>query len=193
MTPAELAIVMCPQTPRANIAANLPHVIAGLGEFALLDRPMFLMSVATILVETGVFKPIDEFVSKFNTAPGGPPFALYDGRTDIGNTQPGDGARFKGRGYVQLTGRANYRDIGARLGIALEASPEVANDPVQAGRIMAAFLKRAESKIRNALARGDLAGARKLVNGGSHGLAAFVEAFRRGERNSPPDWKPGAA
>lgn len=190
MTPAELAAGMWPQVLRANIAANLPHVLTGLGEFALLDRPMFLMAVATIGVETGQFKPIDEFVSKFNTAPGGAPFALYDGRRDLGNTQPGDGPRFKGRGYIQLTGRANYHDIGQRLSIELEDRPELANDPLQAGRILASFLKRAEAKIRAALQGSDLAKARKLVNGGSHGLAAFKQLFQRGDAKAPANWTP---
>jgi len=192
MTPIELAAAMWPQVSRANIAANLPHVVTGLAEFGLLDRPMFLMAVATIGVETGQFKPIDEFVSRFNTAPGGAPFALYDGRHDLGNTQPGDGARFKGRGYIQLTGRANYHDIGQRLSIALEESPELANDPVQAGRILARFLKRAEAKIREALQRSDLATARKLVNGGTHGLEAFKQAFQRGDVQAPATWTPTA-
>lgn len=40
----------------------------------------------------------------------------YEGRTDLGNTQPGDGPRFKGAGYIQLTGRANYQDFADFIG-----------------------------------------------------------------------------
>ncbi len=50
----------------------------------------------------------------------------YEGRKDLGNTQPGDGKRFMGRGDLQTTGRANYRAAGQRLGLPLEAQPELA-------------------------------------------------------------------
>lgn len=53
-------------------------------------------------------------------------FARYDGRADLGNTHPGDGARFAGRGYVQLTGRANYAKAGAKLGVDLIGNPDLA-------------------------------------------------------------------
>lgn len=50
---------------------------------------------------------------------------LYEGRRDLGNTQPGDGPRFKGRGPIQLTGRANYAAASAALGLDLLAHPEM--------------------------------------------------------------------
>lgn len=60
----------------------------------------------------------------------------YQGREDLGNTQPDDGAKYVGRGYVQLTGRANYQYWGDRLGIDLINNPELAEDPVIAARIL---------------------------------------------------------
>jgi len=41
----------------------------------------------------------------------------YDGRADLGYSQPGDGRRYQGRGPIQLTGRANYRRVGRQIGI----------------------------------------------------------------------------
>ncbi|WP_395807199.1 peptidoglycan-binding protein [Archangium minus] len=53
----------------------------------------------------------------------------YEGREDLGNVQPGDGPRYKGRGPLLLTGRANYRAAGKALGIDLENNPELAANP----------------------------------------------------------------
>lgn len=180
---------MFPGTLHANITANLPFVCDGLRVCNLDDRPMLLMALGTIRAETAGFQPISEGVSKYNTSPGGRPFDLYDPPTSIarslGNIHAGDGAAFKGRGFVQLTGRNNYSRIGAQIGKDLINHPELCNDPATAGRILAQFLKNAESSIRTALRNNDLATARKLVNGGSHGLDAFEDAYNKGMSSLP--------
>jgi hypothetical protein len=174
---------MFPATPKANIAANLPPVVAGLRACSLTDRPMALMAFATIRAETEGFVPISEGRSRFNTSVR--PFDRYEGRSDLGNIEPGDGSQFKGRGYVQLTGRSNYEKLGSQIGADLVNNPELANTPILAGRILAQFLKNKETQIRNALASQNLQRARKLVNGGSHGLDRFTDAFGRGEQSIP--------
>jgi hypothetical protein len=174
---------MFPGTPLRNIQANLPFVLDGLRAVGLTDRDMLLMALATIRAETAGFRPIDEGVSRFNTRD--TPFDLYNGRKNLGNTQSGDGPRFKGRGYVQLTGRANYTAIGREIGVDLAGSPQLANDPQIAGRILAQFLLDHQSRIRAALARRDMPEARKAVNGGGHGLAEFTDAFTKGETALP--------
>ena len=189
VTPANV-FPMFPGAPHSNIIANLPFVCDGLRACDLDDRPMLLMALGTIRAETAGFRPISEGVSKYNTSPGGHPFDLYDPPTSIaaslGNTHKGDGATFKGRGFVQLTGRGNYSRIGAQIGKDLIGNPELCNDPATAGRILAQFLKNAESAIRSALKNNDLARARKLVNGGSHGLDAFEDAYATGLSSLPP-------
>lgn len=49
----------------------------------------------------------------------------YEGRADLGNLRPGDGVRFKGRGFIQITGRANYRMYGQSVGVDLESTPSL--------------------------------------------------------------------
>jgi putative chitinase len=53
----------------------------------------------------------------------------YEGRRDLGNTQPGDGFRFRGRGIFQTTGRGNYEDLAARIGLDVVAHPELLEEP----------------------------------------------------------------
>jgi putative chitinase len=179
----ELASRMFPSTPVANIRANLPFVLAALGEDTLGDKAMVLMALSTIRAETASFRPINEGISRYNTSTGGLPFDLYDNRGDLGNRGRPDGPNFRGRGFVQLTGRDNYTRLSAQLGLGtqLVTSPELANDPRIAARLLARFLKNKEAGIRRALANDDLRTARRLVNGGSHGLDGFTSAFRTGE------------
>jgi peptidoglycan L-alanyl-D-glutamate endopeptidase CwlK len=177
----ELVAGMFPDTPRANIERYLPPVLAALAAAGLDDRDMVLMALGTIRAETAGFEPIDERVSKYNTTPGGPhSFDLYDHK--LGNQGPPDGARYKGRGFVQLTGRANYRAYGERLRLPLEEAPETANAPIIAARVLATFIADKRSAAKYAIFGRDLAYARKLVNGGSHGLERFEAAFATGER-----------
>lgn len=174
---------MFPATPIDNIKTNLPFVLQALEEANLADKNMVLMALATIRAETESFEPISEFKSRFNTSPGGHPFDLYDNRKDLGNQGRPDGEKFRGRGFIQLTGRANYKEHGAAIGLGnrLVEESTLANDPTIAAKLLASFLKNKERRIKEALLDGDLRGARKLVNGGSHGLDRFTNAFRIGE------------
>jgi peptidoglycan L-alanyl-D-glutamate endopeptidase CwlK len=174
---------MFPGTPVANIQANLPIVLQALADAGLADKQMVLMALGTIRAETASFRAISEGISKYNTTPGRHPFNLYDDRASLGNRGRPDGARFKGRGFVQLTGRDNYRVHGAAIGLGnqLITNPELANRTDIAAKLLASFLKNKEQDIRDALRTGDLKLARKLVNGGSHGLTEFTDAYNIGK------------
>ena len=169
-----------PATPLTNIAANLPHILAALAAANLSDKSMLLMALATIRAETESFQPISELQSRFNTSPNGLPFDLNDRRKDLGNQGPPDGANFRGRGFIQLTGRANYTRYASETGHDLVANPALACEPAIAATLLARFLANKEAAIRHALATNDLATARRLVNGGSHGLDRFTAAFQTG-------------
>lgn len=173
-----------PGASNRNIDTYLPPIMAELQARGLGDPDMVAMALSTVRVESAGFAPISEYVSKYNTSNGGrgQPFDLYEGRADLGNTQPGDGARFKGRGFVQLTGRANYTTIGRQIGVDLVGHPELANDPQVAAKILAQFLKNHEGRIRQAIAAGDMTSARRAVNGGTHGLNEFIASFNAARR-----------
>ena len=124
----------------------------------ITDPKAIAYALATTQHETaGTNQPINEY--------GGDEYFTrnYEGRSDLGNTQPGDGARYHGRGYVQLTGRYNYRKMGERIGVDLENNPDLALDPVVAAKILAAFFK--DRGVADIASQGDFIGARRPVNG----------------------------
>ncbi len=108
--------------------------------------------------ESAGFRTTEEFASG----------ERYEGRADLGNNEPGDGPRYKGRGLLQLTGRANYRELGKVLGVGLEEDPELAAEPVLSLKIACEYWTR--KKINAACDRDDIVDVTRLVNGGSNGL-----------------------
>ena len=185
----EMVAKMFPDTPLQNIQAHLPLVLNALVEAGIADQHMILMALATIRAEVGCFEPISERESSFNTSAGGRAFDLYDHRADLGNQGPPDGSNFRGRGFIQLTGRKNYQFHGEAIGLGnqLIENPGLACDAGIAARLLASFINTNAAQIKAALAANDLAQARKCVNGGSHGLAEFSLAFTTGVELIPRD------
>ena len=96
--------------------------------------------------------------------------AQYEGRKDLGNTMKGDGVRFKGRGLIQVTGRANYTQYKKFCGFDVVSKPELLAQPIGAIRSAMWFWR---SRKLNALADGDsLATITKIINGGTNGFAS---------------------
>lgn len=117
--------------------------------------------------ECAGFRTTEEFASG----------AAYEGRSDLGNSETGDGIRYKGRGLIQLTGRANYRQMGKALGIDLEGAPQRAADPLISLKIACEYWK---SRALNAMAdRDDLIAVTRAVNGGINGLEDRSKYLRR--------------
>lgn len=109
--------------------------------------------------ESAGFRTTEEFASGVG----------YEGRvSDLGNVKRGDGPRYKGRGLLQLTGRANYRKLGATLGVDLEEHPLMAAEPVLSLRIACEYWK--GHRINADCDRDDLVAVTRKVNGGTNGL-----------------------
>jgi len=136
------------------LSANVHFAAYGVSTSSL--RLAHLM--AQLMHESGSFRYMEEIASG----------QAYEGRKDLGNTQPGDGVRYKGRGPIQITGRANYRCYGRKIGIDIERHPQIAALP-SIGLHLALEYWRANQL--NTLADADnLKAITRLINGGSNGL-----------------------
>lgn len=159
----------------SSIRRYWPAVRDALQAVELTSAPMVAYALGTIAAETAGFEPITEYRSKYNTRKTA--FDRYEGRASLGNVHPGDGARFPGRGFIQLTGRSNYQRYGERLGIDLINHPEKANEAVIAAKLLALFIADRKTEIQSALRTGQMLKARRLVNGGVHGIDRFTQAY----------------
>lgn len=101
----------------------------------------------------------------------------YEGRKDLGNTQPGDGSRYRGRGLIQITGRANYEAVANALGIDCVSRPELLERPEFAARASAWWwANRGCNELADA---GDFVALTRRINGGTNGLADRMERWER--------------
>lgn len=98
----------------------------------------------------------------------------YEGRKDLGNTMPGDGPKFKGRGLIQCTGKINYTACMLALGIDCLTHPELLETPENACRSAGWFWS--THKLSELADAGDFKRITKIINGGYNGLAER-EAF----------------
>lgn len=101
----------------------------------------------------------------------------YEARSDLGNVVPGDGYKFRGRGLIQITGRANYRECGEALGLPLEDQPELLEEPDNAAMSAAWYW---ETRGCNELAdEGDFRALTRRINGGLNGYEDRVARMQR--------------
>lgn len=127
--------------------------------YGVMDNPKRLAHfLAQLCHESGCLRYMEEIASG----------SAYEGRADLGNTEPGDGKRYKGRGPIQLTGRANYRAFGRRIGIDLERHPQLAAIPSIGLHLALEYWK---DRGLNALADADdIRAITRKINGGYNGL-----------------------
>lgn len=118
-------------TPQ-NIEKFLDPLNATLDEFEINTPQRIRMFLAQIGHESGQLRYVKELASG----------EAYEGRANLGNTKPGDGVRYKGRGLVQITGRHNYTLAAQELGLPLLETPEMLEQPLNAARSAGWFWKR---------------------------------------------------
>jgi len=162
-TPEQVSKIL--DCPLADVKKYLPGVFNGLKAKKILNRPTLIAALATIRVETGGFQPINEWGDDDYFTEN------YEGRDDLGNTEEGDGIRYHGRGFIQITGRANYRKYGQKLNAKLEENPDLALDADIAARILIEYFW--DNEIDQSAQNDDWEGVRKSVNGGLNGWDDF--------------------
>jgi predicted chitinase len=182
-----VAIAGALKCPPANVNRYWPALRAACMENGLTDKASIIAVLATVGTEVASFEPINEF--------GDTPYFSrnYDGRADLGNTHPGDGARYHGRGFIQLTGRANYRGYEQKLGIPLEEQPELALDATVAARVLGCYFK--DRGIAGDARKGDWKAVRRKVNGGLNGwdrFSALVHSLEHAHNAKAPALVEGA-
>jgi predicted chitinase len=160
-------------TRAARCAELVPFLNASLPQAQVTNPLRAAMYLAQLEHETDHFRTMEEYAN--GTA--------YDLTINprlaakLGNTQPGDGARYKGRGAIQLTGRANYSKAGLALGLPLEEHPELAAQLDNAFRLAAWYWTAHD--LNGFADKGDIHGATKAINGGLNGLLERTKAYDR--------------
>lgn len=109
---------ICPYAPK-NVDVFIPYLNDTMAKYSINTNHRIAAFIAQVAHESGQFKYVREIA-------GG---KAYEGRKDLGNVIQGDGVRFKGRGLIQVTGRANYRAISKDLRIDFEVTPELLETP----------------------------------------------------------------
>ncbi len=159
-------------------AAYAPYLQRAMKEFAIDTPPRAAAFLAQLAHESGQLRWMEEI---WGPTPAQrryePPTRLA---ARLGNTEPGDGKRFKGRGPLQLTGRANYRRYGRALGVDLVGNPELAAARGVGFRIAGLFWKL--NGLNQLADAGRFKAITRRLNGGFNGLADRIQFYERAKR-----------
>lgn len=159
---SDLALVGCVSTVRVECGKAFKSLSENLNYRAdMLVRmwPRYFPDMAT--ATQYAFKP--EMIAN----------RAYGNRMANGAEASGDGWKYRGRGYIQITGKANYIQYGNSLGLDLVNNPELALEPKTAAKVLVQYFKDRGCIV--ACNKKDWTKVRKLVNGGTHGLDVFLQ------------------
>lgn len=153
--------------PQARLERFLPHLNSTFDEFEINTPPRLRMFLAQIGHESGQLRYVKELASG----------EAYEGRKDLGNTSPGDGVRYKGRGLIQITGRANYALASLGLGLPLLQTPELLEEDQNACRSAGWFWYK--SNLNSLADQGKFELMTRRINGGLNGYADRFKLYQR--------------
>lgn len=165
MFTSDQLLQIMPRIPKPKLLAYTEHLNKALDE-ASINTPLRAAAfVAQLAHESGQLRWFEEIADG----------SAYEGRKDLGNTSPGDGKKYKGRGPIQLTGKKNYIAAGAFLGVDLVGMPKLAATPEYGFRIAAWYWN---TRNLNDLAdKQDFKAITKKINGGYNGLEDRIKYY----------------
>ncbi|HEV7747558.1 MAG TPA: peptidoglycan-binding protein [Pyrinomonadaceae bacterium] len=169
VTDDELRQIM-PNCAAAKRADYLPFIQQAMAEFDITSYLRETAFLAQLAHESGELRYMEEIASG----------AAYEGRANLGNTQPGDGKRFKGRGPIQLTGRANYKRYGDLLGLDLVNDPTIAATKEVGFRIAGQYWKL--NGLNELADQQQFKAITKKINGGYNGLDDRIKYYERAKK-----------
>jgi predicted chitinase len=169
LTDDELRQIM-PNCAAAKRADYLPFIQQAMAEFDITSYLRETAFLAQLAHESGELRYMEEIASG----------AAYEGRANLGNTQPGDGKRYKGRGPIQLTGRANYAKYGQLLGLDLVNDPTIAATKEVGFRIAGQYWKL--NGLNELADQQQFKAITKRINGGYNGLDDRIKYYERAKK-----------
>ena len=179
LTTEQLQKIM-PGLPAAKGAQFFPFLTAAIAEFNIDAPARTAAFLAQLAHESGQFKFMQEIWGPTPAQQRYEPTTTLS--TTLGNTEVGDGRRFKGRGPIQITGRANYRRFGDLLGLSLVDNPDSAALPDVAFRVAGLFWsKKGLNELADRVTPEAFREITRRINGGFNGLAErerFYEAAK---------------
>lgn len=174
MITADQLKVILPQATSINIEKYLPFLNSLLPQFGIDNNKRLAAFLAQVGHESGQLR--------YNKEIWGPTLAQkgYEGRKDLGNIIKGDGTKFKGRGLIQITGRANYDAFGKAVGKDFLSQPELVETPEYA--VMTACWYWKSKKLNQFADSGNFKGLTKAINGGYNGMLDRLEIWERAKK-----------
>lgn len=163
---------MMPSAPALRLTPHAAYIAEALA-FGGIDTPQRIAAfMAHLAHESGEYRYMEEIADGSD----------YEGRADLGNVQPGDGVKYKGRGPIQITGRANYQACGTFLGLPLLERPDLLTRPEHGTLSAAWFWSKAKPWLNPAADRGWFKVTTRLINGGYNGLDDRLRYYQRNLR-----------
>ncbi|PMU93758.1 MULTISPECIES: glycoside hydrolase family 19 protein [unclassified Pseudomonas] len=162
--------------PNAGRQAGVfvPVLNTAMNRYGIVGTPRAAAFIAQVGHESGQLRFVREVWGPTAQQAG------YEGRADLGNTVKGDGSKYRGRGLIQITGRANYAACGEALDLDLLSNPELLELPQHAAMSAAWFWS---TKGLNTLADlGDFVKITRRINGGINGLEDRLQLWDKAKK-----------